>query len=185
MCERIALLLSLACSLVACAPVETPAAPADPLRVSCTPVIGDDGVLAVRVVIENVSDDTLHIFDSQRMPYLLEENDDLLILYGVNSLDPNVDIFMVEIPTTQALPSGERLEDEVSLTPLRLGGHYSLPRERNPAVKRHGAVTVQCAVGWSYTPILPQQEEQSVHNLQQLLEWQHLSRAEAIQVQFP
>lgn len=28
MCERIALMLSLMCSLVACAPVETPAAPA-------------------------------------------------------------------------------------------------------------------------------------------------------------
>jgi len=185
MCERIALSLFLTCLLVACAPAETPPAPAEPLRVSCTPATGEDGALTVLVVIENASDDTLYIFDNQRMPYLLEENDDLLILYGVNSLDPNVDTFMVEIPITQVLLSGERLEDAVSLTPLRLGGHYSLPRERNSVVKRHGTVTVQCAVGWGYTPILPQQEEQSVRNLQQLLEWQHLSRAEAIQVQFP
>lgn len=185
MCKHIALLLFPVFAMAACAPTGTPSAPDDPLRVSCTSAISDDGALAVRVVIENASDDTLYLFDSNRMPYLLEENGNLLILYGVNPPEPNVDYFMIEIPTIKALPPGERVEDTVSLTPLRLGDHYSLPRERNPVVTRHGAVTVQCAVGWGYTPILPPHEEQSVQNITQLLEWQRLSQAEAIQVQFP
>jgi hypothetical protein len=185
MCKHAVLLLSLALALTACAPTETPAAPVDPLCVSCTSAISDDGALAVRVKVENVSNDTLYIFDSARMPYVLEENGDLLILYGVNPPDPNVDYFMIEIPSTQALPPGERVEDEVSLTPLRLGDHYSLPRERNPVVSRHGAVTMQCEVGWGRAPILPAAQEESVRNINHLMEWQRFSRAEPIQVQFP
>ncbi len=174
-------LLLLAPLLTACAPTGTPA---DPLRISCAPIAEGD-TLAVRVVVENVSDDTLHIFNSWRMPYLLEENGDLLILYGVNPPDPNTDYYMIEIPPTQALPPGERGELEVSLTPLRLGDHYSLPRERNSVVTRHGATTVQCAVGWGYTPILPAPDEQQVHNINQLIAWQQLSRAEPVEAQFP
>lgn len=178
-------LLLLAPLLTACTPTETPSAAAEPLRVCCTPATGEDGEIMVRVTIENISDDTLHLFDSHRMPYVLEEDGGLLILYGVNPPDPNLEYYMIEIPTTKALPPGERVEDTVSLTPLRLGDHYSLPRERNSVVTRHGAVTIQCAVGWGYTPILPPHEEQSVQNITQLLEWQRLSPAEVIQVQFP
>ncbi len=164
----------------------TPSAPAKPLRVRCMPSTGDAGEITVHVSIENVSDDTLYLFDSPRMPYLLEEEDgDLVILYGVNPPDPNLDYYMIEIPPTQALPPGEWMEDEIRLTPLRLGDHYSLPRERNSPVSRHGAVTVRCEVGWGKTPILPAPEEQDVHNINDLLAWQELSRAEPIQVKFP
>ena len=166
-------------------PAETPTTPTEALRVSCTTATGDDGEITVRVVIENVSDATLHIFDRARMPYLLEEDGTLVILYGVNPPDPNREYFVIEIPSTQALPPGARVEDEVSLTPLRLGDHYSLPRERNSAVTRHGAVTVRCEVGWGQTPILPAPEEEHVRNIDRLLAWQQLSRAEAIQVEFP
>jgi len=166
------------------APAETPPppAPAEALRVSCTPLTGE---VAVRVIIENVSDATLHIFDSWRMPYLLEQDGDLLILYGVNPPDPNMEYYMIEIPTTKILPPGEQVEIQVGLTPLRLGDHYSLPRERNPAVTKHGTVTVHCEVGWGRTPILPSPEEQNVRNINHLIEWQQLSRAEPIQVRFP
>lgn len=164
---------------------ETPSAPAEGPRVRCTPSTGDDSEITVRVVIENVSEATLHIFDSWRMPYLLEEGDDLLILYGANRPDPNMDYFAIEIPATKALPPGERVEDEVSLTPLRLGDHYGLPRERNSAVTRHGAVTVHCAVGWGSTPILTPSEEEHVRNIADLLAWQQLSRAAPVEVQFP
>ena len=166
-------------------PTETPSTPTEPLRISCTPSTGEAGELTVRVVIENVSDGTLHIFDSPRMPYLLEEDGDLVILYGVNPPDPNVDYFVIEIPPTQALAPGERVEDTVSLRPLHLGDHYGLPRERNSPVTRHGAITVHCAVGWGDTPILPAPEEQDVRNINELLAWQQLSRAEPIQVEFP
>ncbi len=119
------------------------------------------------------------------MPYLLEQDDDLVILYGVNPPDPNTEYYMIEIPTTNLLSPGAKVEDEVSLTPLRLGNHYSLPRERNPVVARHGTVTVHGQVGWGRTPILPSPEERSVRNINHLMEWQQFSRAEPIQVQFP
>jgi hypothetical protein len=139
----------------------------------------------VRVTIKNVADEPLHIFDSPRMPYVLEQEGDLVILYGVNPPDPNVEYFMVEIPTTRLLAPGAEVEDVVGLAPLHLGDHYSLPRERNRAVTRHGEVTVHCEVGWGRTAILPAPEEQTVHNIEQLMTWQALSRAEPVQVQFP
>lgn len=172
--------------LVGCqAPAEVPASAPEALRVRCTPLIGDDGAVAVHVSIENVSDATLHIFDSQRLPYVLEEDDDLLILYGVHPPEPHRDYFMIEIPSTTPLPPGARIADAVSLTPLYLGDHYSLPRERNTPVTKHGTVMVRCAVGWGETPILPRPEEQHVHDIQDLLTWQELSRSTAIQVEFP
>jgi len=170
--------------LVGCGtPTET--APIEPLRVSCTPATGDDGAIVARVTVENVSVDTLHIFDSERMPYVLDQDGDLLILYGVNPPDPNMEYLFIEIPLTRPLPPGEQVELEVSLTPPRLGDHYSLPRERNPVVTRQGAVTVQCEVGWGRTPILPRKKEQHVRNITQLMAWQQLSRAEPMEIQFP
>jgi hypothetical protein len=159
--------------------------PVDPIRVSCEPTQGEGGALALSVVIENVSGEPLHIFESGRMPYLLEEGDDLVILYGVNPPDPNVDYFAIEIPPTQALPPGEWVEDAVSLTPLYLGDHYGLPRERNSPVTRQGAVTVRCEVGWGETPILPAPEEEDVRNINDLLAWQQISRSEPVEVRFP
>ncbi len=179
------LLLGLLMLTGCCVPTETPSAPTKPLRVSCTPSTGEDGELTVRVAIENASSDTLHIFDSARMPYLLEEDGDLVILYGVNPPDPNTEYFVIEIPPTQPLAPGKRVEDTVSLTPLRLGDHYGLHRERNSPVTRHGAVTVRCEVGWGETPILAREEEQHVRNITQLIEWQQFSRSEPVQVQFP
>lgn len=163
----------------------TETAPGEALRVSCTPAPGDDGAIVVRVIVENVSEDTLHVFDSWRMPYLLDQDGDLRILYGVNPPDPNTDYSMIEIPPTRPLPPGERVELEVSLTPLRLGDHYSLPRARNPIVAKHGPVTVSCEAGWGRTPILPGKEEQHVRNIHHLMAWQQLSQAAPLQVQFP
>jgi hypothetical protein len=163
----------------------TPPTSAEALRVKCTPSTGDDGEITVRVVIENTSAGPLYVFDSARMPYLLERDGDLVILYGVNPPDPHVDPFVIEIPPTKALLPGERVEDQVSLTPLHLGDHYGMPRRRNAAVTRHGAVTVRCTVGWGDTPLLPAPEEEQVRNIHQLLAWQQLSRAEPIQVRLP
>jgi hypothetical protein len=139
----------------------------------------------VSVVIENTSDVPLYLFDGARMPYLLDQEGELVILYGVNPPDPLVNYMVIEIPATKLLPPHGRVEDEVSLTPLRLGDHYTLSRERNSPVTRHGAVTVQCTVGWGETPILSPREEPSVRNIHELLEWQRLSRATPVEVQFP
>lgn len=155
------------------------------ILVNCTPTYGGDSAPAVLVVIENTSDVPLYLFDSARMPYLLEQEGELVILYGVNPPDPHVEYFMIEIPPTKVLPPGERVEDKVSLAPLRLGDHYSLARERNAAVTRHGAVTVHCMVGWGKTPILPPPEERHVRNINDLLAWQQISWAAPVEVRFP
>ena len=62
---------------------------------------------SLHVRIENDSDATVHIFDSARMPYFILDDADLLVLFGVNAPDPEVDYFMVEIPTTRPLDPGE------------------------------------------------------------------------------
>lgn len=159
---------------------------ADPIQVVCTPTTHDEGEVVVQVQIKNTSDATLHIFDSARMPYVLLQKDGaLLILYGANPPDPNIDYFMIEIPITKPLAPGAVIEDEVSLTPLYLGHHYGLDRHRSRPTVKHGTTTVYCEVGWGETPILSHKEEKNVRNITQLLEWQHSTQAEAIQVELP
>ncbi len=159
---------------------------ADPIQVVCSATTHAEGAVVVQVQIKNVSDTTRHLFNSARMPYvLLQADGSLLILYGVNPPDPNTDYFMIEIPATKPLAPGETLENEVSLTPLYLGHHYGLPRQRSRPTAKHGTTTVYCEVGWGETPILPAKEEKSIRNIQQLMEWQHVTRAEAVQVELP
>ncbi len=159
---------------------------ADPIQVVCSSTTRAEGEVVVQVQIKNVSDATLHLFDSARMPYvLLQADESLLILYGVNPPDPNKDYFTIEIPITRPLAPGAVIENEVSLTPLYLGHHYGLARQRSRPTVKHGTTTVYCEVGWGKTPILPAKEEKSVRNISQLLEWQHTTQAEAIPVELP
>ncbi|MEA2232210.1 MAG: hypothetical protein QOD83_2026 [Solirubrobacteraceae bacterium] len=68
------------------------------------------GQAALHVRIENQSDRTVHVFKSDRMPYLIVDGDGLLVLYGVNPPNPDVDYYAIEIPTTRPLASGEAIE---------------------------------------------------------------------------
>ncbi len=158
----------------------------DPIQVTCSSTTRAGGEVVVQVAIKNVSGDTLHLLDGGRMPYvLMQEDQSLLILYGVNPPDPNTEYFAIEIPPTKPLAPGAIIEDEVSLTPLYLGHHYGLHRTRSRPTEKHGETTVHCEVGWGETPILPPKEEKTVRNINQLMAWQHVTRAEAIQVELP
>ena len=158
----------------------------DPIQVTCSSTTRAEGEVVVQVQIKNVSDTTLHLFDGARMPYvLLQDDESLLVLYGVNPPDPNTEYFAIEIPITKPLEPGAAIEDEVSLTPLYLGHHYGLHRMRSRPTTKHGTTIVHCEIGWGETPILPRKEEKNVRNIIQLLEWQQLTQAEAIQVELP
>ena len=156
------------------------------LTLDCIPSIQEHGKVIVTMKIKNVSHTTLHIFDNTRMPYLLQQDDDsLLILYGVNPPDPLKNYFMIEIPITKPIQAGETIEEEVSLTPLYFGDHYGLNRHSNTPKQRYGPTTIQCQVGWGHTPILSHKKEKDVTNINALLEWQQLTSTDLFEIDFP
>ena len=152
-----------------------------PLQVSCSSIINDSGQASVRYQIKNVADSTIHIFDSPRMPYLLlQEDKSLLVLHGVNPPDPDIDYYMIEIPITRPVKPGEVVSYEVSLVPLYLRDHY---QKQSKPTELHGSLTIHCQVGWGETPIL--ESERHTKSINTLLDWQHMTKAEAIQVNLP
>lgn len=139
-----------------------------------------DGSLGLHLAGQNMAVDTLYIFDSARMPYLiLQEDGSLLVLHGVNAPDPDVDLPLIEIPMTQPLAPGETWETSIALSPLMLADHYKKSRT---ATVLKGAVTVHFQLGWGSTPILPSDRERL--SITQLLAWQNLSAAEPLTVNF-
>ncbi|WP_157162519.1 hypothetical protein [Cylindrospermum stagnale] len=128
-----------------------------------------------------MSNATIHVFDSQRMPYLILQDDgSLLVLHGVNPPDSEVDYYGIEIPITRSVEPGEVVSYQVKLTPLYLVDHYE--RHRTPT-DLHGVVVVHCLLGWGETPILVSERQKKSVNF--LLNWQHLVNADPIQVNLP
>lgn len=152
-----------------------------PIQVVCSSILNEEGQPSVRYQIENISDSTIHIFDSPRMPYLLQQEDgSLIVLHGVNPPDPDIDYYGIEIPITQPVEPGEVVSYEVSLQPLYLKDHYETQRE---PTELHGSVTVHCQVGWGGTPILASERHKKSINF--LLDWQNITEAEPTEVNLP
>ena len=153
----------------------------EPIQVICSSITNDAGQPSVRYQIENISDSTIYIFDSPRMPYvLLQEDGWLVVLHGVNPPDPEIDYYGIEIPTTKPVEPGEIVSYEVNFVPLYLKDHYET--QRTPT-ELHGSVTVRCQVGWGETPILA--SERHKISINSLLEWQHITEGEPIEVNLP
>src|SRR5215207_9747609 len=115
-----------------------------PVEVSCSATV--DGI-DVRIV--NPSDETVHLLDGDRMPYVLRSGDELVVLFGVNPPDPDLDYLGIAIPCTRPLAPGASEEHPVALRPLWLRDHYS--SERSPT-QLSGEIAVRCDVGWGETP---------------------------------
>lgn len=139
--------------------------------VTCTAT----GPARLQVRIENDGDATVHLLDGERMPYLIRDDDGLLVLFGVNPPDPEVDYYGIEIPTTRPLEPGETLEHDVSLDPLILGDHYETQREPTPLPR---PITVRCEVGYGDTPILG--SERHLYSIESVIAWQKLAAATPI-----
>jgi len=115
------------------------------------------------------------------MPYVLAPSKhSLVILYGVNAPDPNIDYNVIEIPPTKELASKATLEGTVALTPLILRDHFSSGRTET---KLSGEVSVVFQLGWGATPI--QKDDAHITNINALLKWQTLVSSEPIKVRLP
>jgi hypothetical protein len=141
----------------------------EPLEVTCTPA-GD----AVDVRITNRSQAIVHLLDGPRIPYVLRESaDELLVLFGVNPPDPDLDYLGIEIPPTRPLALGEEIERHIVLNRLTFRDHYA--SDRAPT-ELHGSFTVRCEVGWGEMPVTD--EAARAMSITSLLEWQRLARAQ-------
>ncbi len=145
-----------------------------PLEVDCTATV--DGV---DVRIHNRSDTTVHLLDGDRMPYVLRASDELVVLFGVNPPDPDLDYLGIEIPSTRPLAPGATEEHRVALRPLWLRDHYS--SERSPT-ELHGDTTVHCEVGWGESPITDETARRM--SITSLVEWQRIARSDSVRVTF-
>ncbi len=103
---------------------------------------------AAHCAAKNISSQPVQVFDSPRMPYLIEDHGTLVVLHGVSPPGDGV-LGAIEIPTTKALPPGETFSFDVPLEPLRLRSHYG----DEPDAALHGAVPIVCRVAHGATPI--------------------------------
>lgn len=109
------------------------------------------GPTSVRVRAVNQSDVEVHVFDSERMPYLIQPaTGELLISYAVTPPDPDVDYYFIEIPMTRPLPPGEAVEHAVEVRSVVLHDHYESDRS---ATRLEGSLLVRCEFGFTLTPI--------------------------------
>jgi hypothetical protein len=146
------------------------------VEVRCEPA----GRASVDVRIANRSGAAVHLLDGARMPYLIREaGGTLLVLFGVNAPDPELDYFGIEIPVTRPLGRGDSIRHRVELSPLELHDHYQA--ERSPT-ELHGTVQVRCEVGWTEQPIAD--EDRPRLSITALIERQHLAAAEPVPVEF-
>jgi hypothetical protein len=144
-------------------------------------VTGDASpALVVRCVAKNVSSQPVHVFDSSRMPYLLDDNGTLVVLHGVSPPPDDRELNLIEIPTTRTLAAGDSFAFTAALVPLRLRGHYG---DSPPAPARHGAATVVCRVGFGATPI--DAGARAHTTITALLAWQALASSRPVVVQLP
>jgi hypothetical protein len=106
--------------------------------------------LAVHCTARNVSDAPVYVFDSPRMPYLLDERGTLVVLHGVSAPPEDHDLNAIEIPMTKVLAPGDALEFNAALVPLKLRSHYG---DAPAGPSRHGAAAVVCRVAHGATAI--------------------------------
>lgn len=136
--------------------------------------------LTVHCAAKNVSDQPLNVFDSPRLPYLLDEYGMLVVLHGVSPPPEDRDFNGIEIPTTRVLAAGDALSFDIPLVPLRLHDHYS---EEPPRPARHGASTLVCRIAHGPTPIDAAARGRTSINT--LLAWQQLESSRPVTIQFP
>jgi len=136
---------------------------------------------SLSIALFNSLSETVHIFDSPRMPYFIRQEDgSLLVLIGVNPPDPEIDYGMIEIPLTRPVLPGESVSWMVDLAGIHLKDHYQAAWE--PA-ELQGTIPVVVQVGWGTTAIEPEDRFQTQINA--LLEWQKLVECAAGEVVFP
>jgi len=126
---------------------ESPMSSSSAVELTCSQAVGAP---AVRCEARNVSQQTVHVFESKRMPYLLLEGDGLVLLFGVHEAPPLKSFNMVEIPVTRPLAPGETLRFERVVDPLVLANHYETVATPAHFAGEHRLVG---RVGWLSEPV--------------------------------
>jgi hypothetical protein len=153
----------------------------DKVELSCAQNSVDPKRPYILVRLHNRTPETIHIFNSPRLPYfILQEDGSLLLLFGVHPPDPEIDYGMIEIPITRPLFPGETACWQVSLTLVVLRDHYEAALEPAGLL---GSIRVVVQAGWGATPITPEQRHQT--NIYELLAWQKLVSCQMGEVTFP
>src|SRR4051812_17104732 len=168
--------------LVACgapaASVVKDEAPAPALAVDLSITGGGTAALTAHCAAKNISSQPVQVFDSPRMPYLIEDHGTLVVLHGVSPPGDRV-LGAVEVPLTRALPPGETLAFDVPLAPLRLRSHYG----DEVAATLHGAAPVVCRVAHGTTPIDAAAHAQT--SITALLAWQQFDASLTLVARLP
>jgi hypothetical protein len=117
-----------------------------------TPLRVDAGIEGVSCWIEatNVGRTTVHVFDSDQMPYLLQDRDGLRVLYGMHEPPANFDYWGIEIPPTKPLAPGEVVRGAVGLDPLWVHSHYGTG---DRFVGLAHPTRIRTVVGWGHVPL--------------------------------
>lgn len=150
-------------------------------EIRCSTKPADDGRVTVHYEIHNTGSEAIHVIDSKRLPYQIADGETLVILYGVNSPDPNRLYNMIEIPLTRPLAPGERIAGEQALPVALLRDHYG--EQPAPGTLLHGTVHARCDVGWGTTPITAASRRGM--SIQQVVAWQQVARSEPFDVVLP
>jgi hypothetical protein len=145
---------------------------------NCTLVDADSGLL--RCVAQNKSDAPIHVFDSSRLPYLIEQKDrSLLVLHGLHAPDPHTSYMIINIPPTQAVAPGAEFTFEIGLRDTPWTDHYT----RSAKETGLGERLVIPRLAWLPEPI-PEDKVGEI-TIHRVVEAQQLVEAPPIKVDLP
>lgn len=139
---------------------------------------GGTPALAAHCAAKNISSQPVQVFDSPRMPYLLDEHGTLVVLHGVSPPGDRV-LGAIEVPLTRALPPGETLAFDLPLAPLKLRSHYGDEVDAT----LHGATPIVCRVAHGTTPI--DAAARAHTSITGLLAWQQFDASLTVVVKLP
>jgi hypothetical protein len=162
-------------------PAKTPKMTSGPLEVTCTLDRDSAGRLRLQYRMRNTSRETIHVFDSARMPYTgYIESGTLMVTHGFYL--PPTDSWVGRIPIrpTRALGPGASLARAVSLEPLILRDHYETDDKPKTL---SGRWSIYCQAGWFPRAILSSEIDHI--DILELLDLQHAAEAPPLEVIFP
>jgi hypothetical protein len=148
----------------------------DPISLSCTTTT-TDGVVTLHLEAVNLSAATVHVLESERLPYVLFEDGRAVVLYGVNDPDPDLDYYGIEIPLTRPLAPGDRLAAAATIVPLVPRHHYEA---KQAPVALPAALEVVCKLAYGETPI--DEARRGTLAINGLLAWQRWVTAAPLHV---
>jgi len=139
-----------------------------------------EGNPELRYAVTNTGTTSLFVLAGKRMPYVLVEDKHITVLHGVHAPDPDIDYYMIEIPSTEEWPAGTTRNFKIPLKDLQLSSHYEY--EPSPG-NLHGTYRLTVQFGFGDTPI-PANE---THNwsIEDVLKWQKLASSSETEVIFP